>query len=262
MLEYLLYFLLILNLLTIFFFNRKKIRKYFLNPEIKSVDIEKLGKSFFPISIDAKLKAPNNDMITNTFFVPDSWKVVGMTSDYEAWILSVLSKKSKNIFEFGTCSGKTTMLFALNSPSDAKIYTITLDPKYIEKQIKKETGDNNIATRNAISESKYNNFMFSKNSILKKKIKVIFNDSKKLNIKKFHNYFDLIFIDGGHSYSCIKNDTEKSMKMIKKNGYILWHDYSLGKKSHKDVYRYLNEIKNNYEIFHIKNTSLCFYQKL
>ena len=42
-----------------------------------------------------------------------------MTSDYEAWIISVLSKKSNNIFEFGTCSGKTTYLMALNSNKDA-----------------------------------------------------------------------------------------------------------------------------------------------
>ncbi len=32
-------------------------------------------------------------------------------------------------------------------------------------------------------------------------------------------------------YSCIEfiMILEKSMKMIKKNGYVLWHDYSLGK---------------------------------
>ena len=38
-----------------------------------------------------------------------------MTSDYEAWIISSLSKISKKIFEFGTCSGKTTYLMGLNS---------------------------------------------------------------------------------------------------------------------------------------------------
>ena len=45
-----------------------------------------------------------------------------MTSDYEGWILAVLSKNSNKIFEFGTCSGKTTYLMALNSPENAKIY--------------------------------------------------------------------------------------------------------------------------------------------
>ena len=46
--------------------------------------------------------------------------------------------------------------------------------------------------------------------------------------------YDLIFIDGGHTYTCIKNDTdEKSLEMIKENGLILWHDFSIGKTSHK-----------------------------
>ena len=60
-----------------------------------------------------------------------------MTSDYEAWIISTLSKVSKNIFEFGTCSGKTTYLMALNSSEDTKITTITLNPNEINNIQKK-----------------------------------------------------------------------------------------------------------------------------
>ena len=60
-----------------------------------------------------------------------------MTSEYEAWILSTLSKSSKNIFEFGTCSGKTTYLMALNSQENTKITSLTLDPRNIDS-IKKE----------------------------------------------------------------------------------------------------------------------------
>ena len=44
-----------------------------------------------------------------------------MTSDYEAWIISSLSKISNKIFEFGTCSGKTTYLMGLNSNADSLI---------------------------------------------------------------------------------------------------------------------------------------------
>jgi hypothetical protein len=31
---------------------------------------------------------------------------------------------------------------------------------------------------------------------------------------------DLIFIDGGHNYSCVKNDSKKSFRMIKNKRYI------------------------------------------
>ena len=60
-----------------------------------------------------------------------------MTSDYEAWIISSLSKISKKIFEFGTCSGKTTYLMGLNSCSDASIVSITLNPNDLENIKKK-----------------------------------------------------------------------------------------------------------------------------
>ena len=64
-----------------------------------------------------------------------------MTSDYEGWILATLSKISSRIFEFGTCSGKTTYLMALNSPENSKIHTITLNSEMI-KNISKEKLDN------------------------------------------------------------------------------------------------------------------------
>ena len=83
-----------------------------------------------------------------------------MTSDYEAWIISTLSKSSKNIFEFGTCSGKTTYLMALNSPSDAKINSITIGPNELE-ELEKNENDNRISYRNVINESIYESFLFS-----------------------------------------------------------------------------------------------------
>ena len=71
---------------------------------------------------------------------------------------------------------------------------------------------------------------------------------------------DLIFIDGGHTYSVVNNDTEKSFNMLGNNGIILWHDYVPGKKSSKDIVKYLGEISKNKQIFHIKNTSFCYFQ--
>ena len=60
-----------------------------------------------------------------------------MTSDYEAWIISSLSTISKKIFEFGTCSGKTTYLMGLNSSDDTRIVSITLNPDDLDNVIKK-----------------------------------------------------------------------------------------------------------------------------
>ena len=54
-----------------------------------------------------------------------------MTSDHEAWIIASLSKISKNIFEFGTCSGKTTYIMGLNSNDETKITANLMGPLII-----------------------------------------------------------------------------------------------------------------------------------
>jgi len=94
------------------------------------------------------------------------------------------------------------------------------------------------------------------------KINLIFEDSTKFDESKLVNSIDLIFIDGGHNYTCVKSDSEKAFKMIKKGGYIFWHDYNVIKKSCKDVVKYIHEISETKKIFHIKNTSLCYYKKI
>ena len=77
------------------------------------------------------------------------------------------------------------------------------------------------------------------------------------NLKK---KMDLIFIDGGHTYSVVKNDTEKAFKMLNTEGIILWHDYVPGKRSSKDVVKYIDEISKDLKIQNIKNTSICIYK--
>ena len=59
---------------------------------------------------------------------------------------------------------------------------------------------------------------------------------------------DLIFIDGGHTYSIVKMIAKK-LRMIL-HGYIFWHDYVLGKRSAKDVVKYIHEVskEKNYTV--------------
>ena len=181
-----------------------------------------------------------------------------MTSNYEAWIISCFSKISKKIFEFGTCSGKTTYLMALNSPDNAKIISLTLKPENLG-EIEKNNSDNKISHRNIINESIYKNFLFT-GSKVENKIDIKFQNSLDFEETNYINFFDLIFIDGGHTYSVVKNDTLKAFKMINDNGIILWHDYVPGKTSAKDVVKLINEISQKKKIVNIKDTSLCYFK--
>lgn len=243
--------------IILFYFNRKKIR-ILLKKKIQSVDIENVHEIFEPVKISDNLLGPRDDLIIKSFSVPSSYQVVGMTSDYESWILSCLSKVSDDIFEFGTCSGKNTMLMALNSKESSRIISLTLN-KNQSKKLSLDKKDNNISHRNIVNESNYEKFLFSGKEI-EKKIEVIFIDSREFDTKKYLCKFDLIFVDGGHTYSVLKSDTEKAFEMISNRGIIIWHDYVVGKESCKDICKFINEIGKEKKIFHIKGTSMCYFK--
>jgi predicted O-methyltransferase YrrM len=257
--NYLTIFLIILNLILLYSLYRKKLKKLFYFTKVKSVDLANIHEVFLPNANIKEYKFPKEDIVVKSFFIDPTFKIVGMTSNYESWILSCIAKYSKNIFEFGTASGKTTALLALNSSQDAKIYSITLDPDSIDNYNFLVDKKESKALMNAKNESIYKRFIFS-DMIIKNKIKVFFQDSTKFNDNIYKNSMDLIFIDGGHNYSCVRSDSEKSFNMIKKNGYIFWHDYVPRKKSVRGVHEYINEITKNKKIFHINNTSLCYYK--
>ena len=250
-------FLIVIIFIIIFYYNRKKIR-ILLKNKIQSVDIESVHEIFEPKRISENLLGPGDNLIIKSFSVPSSYNVVGMTSDYESWILSCLSKISDNIFEFGTCSGKNTMLMALNSKENSKIISLTLNQNQ-SKKLSLDKNDNNISHRNIVNESNYEKFLFSGKEI-EKKIEVIYIDSRKFDTKRYLNKFDLIFIDGGHTYSVVKSDTEKAFEMISDTGIIIWHDYVIGKESCKDICKLINKIEKEKKIFHIKNTSMCYFR--
>ena len=185
--------------------------------------------------------------------------VEGATSDYEAWILSVLAKKAKSIFEFGTCTGKTSYLFAKNSMPEAHICTLTLPPEETDRYIHSDE-DSEAAKQAAISESKFVKFIYTGTEV-EGKITQLFCDSKQFSESPYLNSMDLIFIDGSHAYSYIKSDTEKAMKMLKPGGVILWHDYRDRIKSVDGVCKYLDELSKDKTLFHINRTSLIVFKK-
>ena len=247
-----------LNIFFLYFLNKKKIKKILFTSKIRKIDVADVHEIFKLNKISNNLSGPKEEAIIKSFSISADNNIVGMTSEYEAWIIASLSKISQNIFEFGTCSGKTTYLMALNSNDNSKITSITLDPSEAIS-IAKRGNDNKVSLRNIKNESIYNNFLFS-NTEVEKKINVIFQNSLELNEKKFEKKMDLIFIDGGHTYSIVKSDTEKAFKMLNSRGIILWHDYVPEKKSSKDVVRYIDEISKVKDIQNIKNTSICYFK--
>lgn len=55
--------------------------------------------------------------------------------------------------------------------------------------------------------------------------------------------FDLIFLDGDHSYETVKWEIEHYYKLIKKNGILCGHDYNIFESVNKAVDEMANEMK-------------------
>jgi predicted O-methyltransferase YrrM len=221
--------------------------------------LPQVSASFLGKNFEINEYGPTSDAEVS-FIGRGDLNVPGGTNDTEAWILAVLAKNSKNMFEFGTCTGKTAYLWAQNSSDDAKVFTLTLPPSEALK-FAKQDNDSNVAITNALNESKFEKFIYTGTKV-ENKINQIFIDSKKFDETKYLSYFDLIFIDGSHAYSFVQSDTEKAFKMLKPNGVILWHDYNANYINNKDVCNYLDNLSKSKKIYHVKDTSLVVYKNM
>jgi hypothetical protein len=182
--------------------------------------------------------------------------VVASVSDRETWVLAGLAKSATTIFEFGTCSGKTTHVMALNSTIDAKIYTLTIHPDQLDGLIF-ESDDDEHHKKVAGLEARFESFYYQGHST-EGKITQIFSDSKQYDEAELIGKVDLIFIDGAHTKSYVMSDSNKAFRMLSSTGVIIWHDY---KVDAPDVFNYLNDLSKSVKIVHIKDTDMAMYRR-
>jgi predicted O-methyltransferase YrrM len=216
---------------------------------IRTIGVEEVDSVFVPNQMGPTL-ATEVRMIGGV--------AVGGTSSLEAWILAALAKNAQRMFEFGTCTGRTTYAWAANSPDAARIATLTLAPDEHETYQHQGT-DHRRDTRHALRESHFQQFYYSGTDV-EAKIEQLYGDSKQFDPEPYAGTCDLIFIDGSHAYSYVVSDTEKALTMLAPGGLILWHDYR-GPHQAAGVYRALNELAERLPLRRIADTSLVVYRK-
>jgi hypothetical protein len=186
------------------------------------------------------------------------YAVDGGTTDGEAWILAVLAKRARMMFEFGTCTGKTTYLWARNSPADARIVTVTLPPDHLA-DYSRDAADDPTDVQFALRESSHTEFLYS-GSAVASKVEQLFADSKTLDVSRWAGHCDLVFVDGSHAYSYVVSDSAKALELVAPGGLVLWHDYK-GPRFTVGVYRALNELAKRLPLVRIEGTSLVAYRR-
>jgi predicted O-methyltransferase YrrM len=184
----------------------------------------------------------------------------GGTSDTEAIVLAVLAKDARRMFEFGTATGRTTYLWARNSPPDARVVTLTLAPDQLGAY-RAAAGDAEGARRNAVVESAFTRFLYSGTDV-EAKVTQLYGDSKALDEAPYAGRCDLIFVDGSHALSYVRSDTEKALRMLRPGGVVLWHDYRhpAADPDSAGVYEHLNALARALPLVRLGDTSLVAYR--
>ena len=180
----------------------------------------------------------------------------GGTSDTEAWILAALAKGARRLFEFGTCTGKTTYLWARNQPDDGTVTTLTLAPSQLG-EYRGAPGDDPAAEGHARRESGYTRFLYSGTAVASRVVQ-LYGDSKQFDEAPYADACDVVFVDGSHAYSYVVSDSAKALRMVRPGGLVLWHDYS---PACPGVFGALNALARRLPLVHVAGTTLVAYRR-
>jgi hypothetical protein len=123
------------------------------------------------------------------------------------------------VFEFGTATGGTTWHLATNAAPGSEIHTLDLDTAL--PRIGK-LSEQSLATCRPTKEVLGEQF---RGTCEQAHIIQHVGDSRLFDTTPFEESIDLAFIDAGHTYDLVKNDTIKAFEMVKEGGIIAWHDY-------------------------------------
>lgn len=184
--------------------------------------------------------------------------VLGSPTDTETWMLCLAARKAKMIFEFGTCTGRTAYLLAVNSPLDSRVVTLTLGKDELD-QYRSESSDDAAAVQSALSESNVERFVYE-GTDAETKITQLFGDSKAFDPGPYQAKFDMIFVDGSHAKSYVESDTQKALSMVKEGGIVFWHDFTQ-RKEVRGVKETLEGLSGALPLCHIAGTSLVCMRK-
>lgn len=177
-----------------------------------------------------------------------TWSFLGGGSiPTDIMLLKALAQNIKNCsyFEIGTWRGESVV----NVADVAKeCYTLNLSKKEIkELQLSEKYAE-------------LHGF-FSKE---KDNITHLFGNSVTYDFKKLNKKFDLVFIDGDHTYEFVKTDTKNIFKhLTHEKTIVVWHDYALHpEKVRSEVLAgILDGIPPNKKdhIYHVSNTMCAIY---
>lgn len=130
----------------------------------------------------------------------------------ERALLAAITTKLRpmTIFEIGTFTGNTTRLLANAMAPDGQVHTLDLPP-----------GENpfNPNSHLRVGEG------FRDDPEYAGRITQHWGDSRTFDFSKWEGSIDLVYVDGSHEYEDVIRDSNTALRLVSKNGAIIWDDY-------------------------------------
>lgn len=158
--------------------------------------------------------------------------------------------KPRKIFEIGTFRGRTALNFALNSCEECVIYTLDLPAG--------EMGDTLAAADNRLTHMREPDADY-RDSDVSHKIQQLYGDSATYDFSPYADNIDIVFVDGGHTYDLVVNDTKVALSMCRSGGMILWHDFA-NYGDYNDVTRGILDTIPRGRVIQIERSELAAYR--
>jgi predicted O-methyltransferase YrrM len=158
------------------------------------------------------------------------------------------------VFEIGTFDGNTALQIAANAPPNTAAYTLDLPDDVTGDAVAEiDPYDVRYIDRKATLKRRYLDTPYADKIVQK------FGNSLEVDFAAVLDgeKADLILIDAGHSYECVRSDSEKAFGVLGAGGLIIWDDYTA---NWPGVYDYLNELGRTLPLRHVAGTQLVVYR--
>jgi hypothetical protein len=165
-----------------------------------------------------------------------------------ATVTAVLRPKA--VFEIGTFNGRTTSVFVLNAPDDAKITSLDLPPDTDADTVESLSSDAELVRQRRVASVLHD-------LRLAHRYEQLLCDSRQFDPAPYAGTIELGFIDGAHAIEYVDNDTRKMAVMMAERGLAFWHDYG-GKGRFGELTRYLDRLSRRIEVFRVAGTTLAW----
>ena len=204
----------------------KIIKKILIFYQRKNYDFNKFQKEQNAIFKYFNLDRDNAFRLLEKIKVQFPFLNRNMSSEHEVFFsgLSLSNASIEKILEIGTHDGKNSLLLSLLF-NNAEIDTVDLP----------QTSKNFIQFYNR--ENKLDDFIKSRNEILKKNNKIKFIETNSINLLNSNKKYDLIWIDGAHGYPVVCIDIINSLKLINTNGIIMCDDIFINNIKSDKMYK-------------------------